>query len=415
MAVEYPRPYLWIGETALPRRRVLWIGILIVLLGCITDAARPKGGAESTAAPLSPHCEGAGALDATLFLVGDAGAPRAPREPLLDALASEASARVAMLGSDRVAIALLGDNVYPSGLHAPGHEERPEDERRLNAQLEALRRSGARRFVLPGNHDWSNGETDGWEAVQRQTLFVAEHGASEMPPDGCAGPLSATLGEHLELVFLDTQWWLHDGPRPDQTTSGCAATSEADIERALGTALRDAGERHAIVLAHHPLRTGGPHGGKFGWKEHVFPLRELSPSLWIPIPLLGSILPVARMLGVSVQDFPSDTYQAMIASIERGLEVAPPLVFAAGHEHGLQLIRGGGSPSFHVVSGAGSLAYLTWAYPVEGTLFAAAEPGYVRLDAFADGAVELTLEEVAGEGARREIFSACLAAVSPPN
>jgi hypothetical protein len=143
-------------------------------------------------------------------------------------------------------------------------------------------------------------------------------------------------------------------------------------------------------------------------------LRELSPWLWIPIPLLGSIHPVARMLGVSPQDFPSDTYQAMIASIERGLEVAPPLVFAAGHDHGLQLIRGGGSPRFHVVSGAGSPANLTWAYPVEGTLFAAAEPGYVRLDAFTDGAVELTLEEIAGEGERREIFSACLVGAWPP-
>ena len=415
MAVGYPRPYLWIGETALPRRHVLWIGILIAWLGCITAAARPTGGAEGIAAPPPPHCGGAGALDATLFLVGDAGAPRAPREPLLDALASEASARVALLGGDRVAIALLGDNVYPSGLQAPGHEERPEDERRLNAQLAALRRSGARGFVVPGNHDWSNGEADGWEAVRRQTLFVAEHGASEVPPDGCAGPVSAPLGAHLELVFLDTQWWLHDGPRPGETTSGCAATGETDIERTLGTALRNAGERHAIVLAHHPLRTGGPHGGKFGWKEHVFPLREFSPWLWIPIPLLGSVHHVARMLGVSAQDFPSNAYQAMIASIERGLEVAPPLVFAAGHEHGLQLIRGGGSPRFHVVSGAGSLAYLTWAYPVEGTLFAAAELGYVRLDAFADGAVELTLEEIAREGPPREIFSACLAVASPPN
>lgn len=390
---------------------MLWIGIFAIWLGGVAAAGRPREG--GSRAPPPPECEGAGALDATLFLVGDAGAPRAPREPLLDALADEAGARVASLGTERVAIALLGDNVYPEGLRAPEHEERAEDERRLGAQLDALRRSGARSFVVPGNHDWSNGGEDGWEAVGRQTRFVAEHGAHEMPPDGCAGPASATLGAHLALVFLDTQWWLHDGPRPGDATSGCAATSEAEIEQALGRELLDAGERHAIVLGHHPLRSGGPHGGKFGWKEHVFPLRELDRSLWIPIPVLGSIRHVARMLGVSAQDSPSSAYQAMVASIGRGLASTPPLVFAAGHDHGLQVIRGDGWARFHVVSGAGSPADLTWTYPIGGTLFAEASPGYARLDAFADGAVELTVEEIAGEGSPRRIFSACLAAPPP--
>jgi hypothetical protein len=97
-------------------------------------------------------------------------------------------------------------------------------------------------------------------------------------------------------------------------------------------ALRDAGDRHAIVLGHHPLSSGGPHGAHFGWKEHLFPLREMNRSLWIPIPVLGSIRHVARMLGVSPQDVPSDAYQQMIESIEGGFAAAPPLVYAAGHD-----------------------------------------------------------------------------------
>jgi hypothetical protein len=135
----------------------------------------------------------------------------------------------------------------------------------------------------------------------------------------------------------------------------------------------------------------------------------MNRSLWIPIPVLGSIRHVARMLGVSPQDVPSDAYQRMIQSIERGFAAAPPLVYAAGHDHDLQVIRGSGATHFEVVSGAGSAPNLTWAHAIPGSLFAAAEPGLARIDARAGGAVELTIETLDASGALNPAFRACLA------
>jgi hypothetical protein len=382
-----------------------WLGLLLV-------STRPWSAPTPPDVQLPAACVSAGTLDASLFLVGDAGAPRTPREPLLDALASAAGARVRALGADRVDVVFLGDNVYPAGLRATDHAGRARDERRLDAQLDAVRRSGARGIVVPGNHDWAEEGPDGWDAVKRETRFVAARGVVELPPDGCPGPASEPLGAHLELVFLDTQWWLHDGPRPSDSRSGCAATSEAEIERALAAALSAAGDRHGIVLAHHPLRSGGPHGGIYGWKEHLFPLRELQRSLWIPLPILGSIRPLLRAFGASAQDIPSAANGRMRASIERGFGATPPLLYAAGHDHSLQVLRGGEGARFHVVSGAGSEPNLTWAYPIDGTLFADAEPGWARLDAYASGAVELRVEAITQDATARELFSVCLA--SPP-
>jgi hypothetical protein len=390
------------AETNVQLRRILWIAVLAAWLGFVALSNRSTRGVANAAAPALPSaCEGADVADATLFLIGDAGAPRAPTEPLLEALAEETS--------ERVAIAVLGDNIYPDGLRRPDHEGRAEDERRLDAQLAVVRRSGARGYVVPGNHDWDNGGPDGWEAVKRQTRFVAARGALAVPPDGCPGPVSAPLGARLGLVFLDTQWWLHEAARPEGDGSACAETDRAEVERALAAALGDAGDRHAIVLGHHPLRSGGPHGARFGWKEHLFPFREMNRSLWIPVPVLGSIRHVARMFGVSPQDVPSDAYQQMIASIERGFADAPPLVYAAGHEHDLQLIRDRGAARFEIVSGAGSAPNLTWAHEIPGTLFAAAESGYARLDASAGGAVALTIETLDASGALVPAFRACLA------
>src|SRR5436309_11924013 len=31
------------------------------------------------------------------------------------------------------------------------------------------------------------------------------------------------------------------------------------------------------------------HGGHFGWQDHIFPLRNIKPWLWIPLPLIGSV------------------------------------------------------------------------------------------------------------------------------
>ncbi len=396
------------NQTQRRRRLPILPAVLSAWLVVMTFATRPWS-APPRDAQTPARCSDPGAPDATLFLIGDAGESRTPREPLLDALAAEAGARVRTLGAERVAIAFLGDNIYPVGLRASDHPGRAEDERRLDAQLAVIRSAGVRGYVVPGNHDWSNGGADGWEAVKRQTRFVAARGAEVLPPNGCPGPASATLGAHLELVFLDTQWWLHPDARPSDAASGCAETSEAAIERALAATLRDTGSRHAIVLAHHPLHSGGPHGARFGWKEHLFPFREWNRQLWIPVPVLGSIRPLLRTLGASSQDLPSEAYQNLIRSVERGFAGAPPLAYAGGHDHSLQLLRGVGVARYEIVSGAGSAPNLTWAYPIDGTLFAEAESGYTRLDAYASGAVELTIETLDASNAPAPAFTACLA------
>ena len=358
------------------------------------------------ATPLPERCADPGAPDSTLFLLGDAGSPRAP-EPLLEALVADARAAVAALGAERVAIVFLGDNIYPQGLDAADHERRAEDERRLGAQLDAVRRAGARGVFVPGNHDWSNGEPAGWDAVKRQTRYVAARGASMLPPDGCPGPATLALGDRLALVALDTQWWLHAYAKPSDASAGCAESDPAAVEAAIGAALRDANGRQAIVVAHHPLVSGGPHGGHFGWREHLFPLREMDRDLWIPIPVLGSIGPVARLLGASDQDVAGPRYRALAAMLARAFAAAPPLAYAAGHDHSLPLLRAGPA-RFQIVSGAGSAENLTWAHAVAGSLFHAAASGYVRLDAGSGGAVAIAVRTLDGAAGATDAYRACL-------
>jgi hypothetical protein len=392
--------------------RGLAIAVVLWALGLLAAAGPPP--APGAAAPA--RCADAGPLDATLFLLGDAGAPRPEGEPVLAALAAAGADAVARVGGARAAAVFLGDNAYPDGVPAEDGRERRQAEQRLGAQLDAVRRAGLRAWFVPGNHDWASGGDDGAARIRAQTALLAASGvAAAAPADGCPGPVTAALGDRLGLVLLDTAWWLHPGPRPRASDTACPTGSPEAVTAALAAALRAAAEdgRHAIVLAHHPLVSGGPHGAAFDWSDHLFPLRALHPALLLPLPIVGSSYPLARRLGVSAQDLPSKSYTKMRRLIEGALSAAPPLVYAAGHDHGLQLLRGE-SARWHLVSGAGSSRLVTFARPVDGTVFAAGRPGFARLDAYAGGAVAVAFVTTSPDAPPREPFSACLAEAEPP-
>ncbi|MGE0452415.1 MAG: metallophosphoesterase [Vicinamibacteria bacterium] len=349
--------------------------------------------------PPSPDTE------TTLILIGDAGAPAARGEPVLRAL--EAAAGVS---PQRTLVLFLGDNVYPAGFPAESARGRAEAARRLDAQVDAVRRAGARSVFIPGNHDWAHEQADGWESIRRQAAHLAARAgaaAGLLPRGGCPGPETLDLGEHLRLVLLDTQWWLHDGPRPQGPGSGCAASSESEVLAALGDAVAATGARQVVVAGHHPLRTGGPHGGHFTWKDHLFPLRAARPWLWLPLPLIGSAYPSARQAGITSQDLAGEANRRLRAAIEGAFERSRPLVYASGHEHTLQVLEGSGARHL-LVSGAGIFGHTSAVKRLPDTRFASSRAGFMRLDVGAAGRVRLTVLEVDARGTAREAYVAWL-------
>ncbi|MEA2722833.1 MAG: hypothetical protein QOH59_604, partial [Gemmatimonadales bacterium] len=313
----------------------------------------------------------------SVYLIGDAGKPDSAGEPVLTALRSDLASR----RSDRVVV-FLGDNAYPRGLPPPGQPGRREAERHLAAQVEAVTSTGARGYLVPGNHDWAKHGVDGWNAIRRQERFVDSVGAGRVllqPGGGCPGPSVVDIGTRLRLILLDTQWWLHRGAKPRDPDSSCGADSEQEIVDSLRAALTGADGRLVVMAEHHPLRSGGEHGGHFDLKYHLFPLTAIKPWLWIPLPLIGSLYPAARQQGISNQDIPSRAYQRLIAAFRRALAAAPPALYAAGHEHNLQVLSGGPA-RLELVSGTGIYGHSGVAVPLRGTLFARRASGFARLD-----------------------------------
>ncbi|MET0556988.1 MAG: hypothetical protein ABW221_28365 [Vicinamibacteria bacterium] len=349
------------------------------------------GAASTPATPPPPLAD----VESSLCLIGDAGVPAAS-DPVLRELTSQAARDPA-----RSLIAFLGDNIYPRGMPAPRAPGRKEAERRLQIQIEAARASGASAIFVPGNHDWAD-RGSGWEGIRRQGAFVAEHGGGRItmePSDGCPGPVVRDLGERLRVVAIDTEWWLYRGPKPVDPTSSCPADSAPEVLEALANAIRSAGERRVVVVAHHPLASGGTHGGNFTWSDHLFPLRARHPWLWIPLPGVGSGYPMARQRGMSNQDMSGRLNRKMREALAGVFTKHPPLVYAAGHEHNLQVLKGQDTP-YLLVSGAGAFGHLTRVHDTRSTLFARTASGFMRIDVDKNGEARLAVVVVPGRGAR---------------
>jgi hypothetical protein len=159
-----------------------------------------------------------------------------------------------------------------------------------------------------------------------------------------------------------------------------------------------------VVVAHHPLATGGLHGGYFGWTDHLFPLRAKKSWLWIPLPGIGSLYPAARRRGVSDQDMGGAGNRRMREGLEEVFSRQKPMVYAAGHDHNLQVIKGR-NVKVAVVSGAGYFGHLSRAAWTKDTLFAREASGFVRVDVGKGGDARLSVVTVDAASRAAEVFA----------
>ena len=68
-------------------------------------------------------------------------------------------------------------------------------------------------------------------------------------------PSVMDVSPHIRLIALDTEWWVHNDVKPYGDTSPCPTRTYQEVVDSLRGALRDKGDRHAIILTHHPIRT----------------------------------------------------------------------------------------------------------------------------------------------------------------
>jgi hypothetical protein len=259
-------------------------------------------------------------------------------------------------------VVMLGDNIYNEGLT---DDDRERGEQILGQQLAATE---ARKIVIPGNHDWGFLPKDqNAQSIRNQQAFVdgwPEGHAEFIPKEGCMGPVARILREPsadqkgVVFIALDPTPWINERLREDCPTN---RTKEAFLVE-LDALLTLHSEQFVIVASHYPMLTGGPHGGlTYGFFADMI----VTPLGW----MMGGL---------------GNTYEPDYADwIERTQEVLrrnPPAIYAAGHDHSLQILDAADVAGAYIVSGAGARDRVSNVTNIEQTRFAHSAPGFVVVD-----------------------------------
>lgn len=339
-----------------------------------------------------------------ILLIGDAGEPSLNvQEPVLAALENEAKKI-----PDETTILFLGDNIYPSGMPSINDPERKTAEEYLDEQIKVVQKSKAKGIFIPGNHDWGNGSDDGAERIIRQFNYIIKKGDSNLaalPVKACPGPIKIDYGNKLRVIIFDSQWWLQNYI-PDSINNNCNINSKSQLMDSLKYYVKTANGRFVIVADHHPLNSYGPHGGFFSWKDHLFPLTNLNKYLYIPLPIIGSLYPLSRNLGISRQDLSNPVYQDMIEKIKNIIANDSNLVFVSGHEHSLQILKGKGN--YYLISGFGTSEHHEKLSYGKKTIFAGRYPGFMEINIFNNGKAVVLVFKSVGKDSSKMVFSMSL-------
>jgi len=285
--------------------------------------------------------------DYRLVLMGDQGEPKLSGEdPVLKLLTLKTE------NLEQGDIVFLGDNIYRYGMETTPPEAKMLAESKITKTLSAIHGFGGNVFFIAGNHDWWFGH----ENLVAQEAFLDTYPYVEnirfLPKAGCPGPEVFELNDQILLVLMDSEWFFQDNNQSIAQSMGCAHANWQSAKNELRNIAETNIDKMLILSVHHPLNTQGRHGGFFTWKQHLFPLTELNNSLWIPLPVIGSIYPMLRNMGVSNQDVSGPLYRKYRQDISEAVSCHPNALIASGHDHNLQYFYQKGI--HQIVSGSGS-------------------------------------------------------------
>ena len=312
-------------------------------------------------------------VESVVFWIGDVGKAEFDKAPLLHKLAADIDQWSRVVERDSsVAVVILGDNIYPGGLRDPGRPEFWVDSTHLEAQVDIMRAAGARAnrafaVFVPGNHDWGHKfGAEGEQRLRNQEEFLNRRRAKGIQvtllPSGGPGPAIVDIGRYTRIIIIDTAWWLLS-PNDEE--------KQILMDRVL-EAMVTAGDRSVSIATHHPFKSAGSHGG----------LQPFWATLGIKWLLTKS--------GAALQDLNSLPYRDFLDRLNVIFErTGPPMMFAGGHDHVLQVIKGTGrlDPQWMIVSGSGSK--VSRVGHVDGMTYRGNKPGYMRMVVKKSGSIDM--------------------------
>ena len=341
-----------------------------------------------------------------IVLIGDAGQLTNGIHPVVDAVRNQIKL------DKKTTILFLGDNLYKNGLPDDQATTYKTASAVLDSQLSVAKGTPAKVYMIPGNHDWQNGSRGGFDAIIRQQLYVDflyKANAKYYPEDGCPGPIELSLGNDVTVILFDSQWWLHPYDKPE-IESDCPCKTKDELVKQIADIAARNSKKLVILACHHPFKSNGMHGGYYTFKQHLFPLTDMKKNLYIPLPIIGSIYPIARSVFGTPQDIKHPNYSNMIDQVSAAVKTSLNVIFVSGHDHNLQHIKEDGYN--YIVSGGGCKQNRT--SHAKNSLYNNSATGFSVMEVSKNKNVTLDFYTVSDSGVATKAYTANLLNFSKP-
>jgi hypothetical protein len=318
------------------------------------------------------------------YLVGDAGYASQPHSQKILAIVQK---KLRAEGKNTTLL-YMGDNIYPLGMPKEGKKGRKEAEQSLESQIALAKEFKGKTYFIPGNHDWYHG-LDGLKEQEKFIKARIDDKNAFLPGKGC-GIDDVKINDSLTLITIDSQWFIEDWDNYPTINDDCDIKTREQMFTELEDLINKNQDKTILLAIHHPLMSGGTHGGQSSLQKQLFPL---SPK--IPLPIIGSLLNLARRAsGYSTQDLQSRVYSTLANRIKTLIQGKSNIVVLSGHDHNLQFIQK--DNIYQIISGSGSKVEAAKA--VNRNDFSYGGTGYAILDVFTNGQVKVTYYALKGDG-----------------
>ena len=369
--------------------RVVALLVLLLSLSFCADYKIHEAEIEGLTSDEAPS----GVLEYSTFLVGDLGYDYDRGLTTLEAMIAAMPQ-----GKKQSSLLLLGDITGRDGLTK---DKNSNEVAHLGAIIDRLQRVPGKVYYTPGENEIGrNGQFSRLERLEEFFKDNSEKKVRFMPNNACSGPDDEELYDRVGLIGVNTAWYLADWDRDEEVSEGCDYTNRDAMTFALADEIKGYRDQVKIVMMHHPLQSNGNRGGQYSFKQHLFPLTDLIPGAYVPLPVVGSIFRLIQGVGGGDQDINNLRYQNFIRKVKAGIDDEVNVIFVSGHEHNLMLAHE--EEYIKVTAGSGSVRG-----PATGgndANYAHGAIGYSRLDFYDSGSVYVGFYTVDENGQEQRTF-----------
>ncbi|RMB64168.1 metallophosphatase [Dokdonia sinensis] len=252
----------------------------------------------------------------------------------------------------------LGNNTSEQGYPKKGDKRLAEEAFLRKRLLDPLKDFNGDIIFIPGKNEWNKG---GHKNIDDLESFLQDNSKGKFwPNDGC--PIEReTLSDEVELVMVDSQWYLEDWDNYPYINNDCEIKTRAQFMAAFKDELKDEQNKTIIVAVHHPVLTS-TRQGFFG-----------------------------RMGGFSDQSYYHNDMQYFVGQLETLASQFEDVIFVSGGDKNLQFLLDDGIPQ--IISG--SIGRTNSVRPkIKKGDFGTGEPGYAKLNVYKDGSSNVMIYTV---------------------